>query len=200
MGGLTDEIGPDDRYRVAMAESLGDRLRRIVLGRPATAPRRATTADGRSPRPGAGVPPPSAMRAYPGDYTGVPAMAYAPQPNGHPDPGEVVWTWVPFEEDAAVGKDRPVLLVGHDGDWLLGVMLTSKDHDRDTARERAEGREWIDVGAGAWDRQGRPSEARTDRVIRIDPQTVRREGAVLDAPVFETVTQAIRRSHDRGLL
>lgn len=147
-----------------------------------------------------GTVPPARMRSYPGDYTGVPAMAYAPQPDGHPDPGEVVWTWVPFEEDPTVGKDRPVLLVGHDGDWLLGVMLTSKDHDRDTARERAEGREWMDVGAGAWDRQGRPSEARVDRVIRVDPDTVRREGAVLDPGVFEAVTHGIRQAHDHGLL
>lgn len=23
---------------------------------------------------------------------------YAPDPDGDPDPGEIVWTWVPFEE------------------------------------------------------------------------------------------------------
>ena len=170
-----------------------------MLGRAATDERHPD--DVRPPRDTRdGVSPPAGMRSYPGDYLGVPAMAYAPQPDGHPDPGEVVWTWVPFEEDASVGKDRPVLLVGHDGDWLLGVMLTSKDHDRDRARDRAEGREWMDVGAGAWDRQGRPSEARTDRIIRVDPQSVRREGAILDADVFEAVTQSIHGAHDRGLL
>ena len=62
-------------------------------------------------------------------------IAYAPDLDGSADPGEIVWTWVPYEEDHSVGKDRPVLVVGRDGDWLLGLMLTSKDHDRDARQE-----------------------------------------------------------------
>jgi len=133
------------------------------------------------------------MRPYPGDYDGVPAMAYAPKPDGLPDPGEVVWTWVPFEEDHGVGKDRPVLLIGLDGDWLLGVMLTSKDHDQDAAQEHRAGRDWVDVGSGDWDREGRASEVRVNRIIRVDPEAVRREGAVLSEDGFNAVAEAIRR-------
>ena len=48
-------------------------------------------------------------------------MTYAARPDGRPDPGEIVWTWVPFEEDHTQGKDRPVLLIGRDGRWLLGL-------------------------------------------------------------------------------
>ena len=131
--------------------------------------------------------------AYPGDFRGTPAVAYAPQPDGEPDPGEIVWTWVPYEEDHTQGKDRPVLLIARDGQWLLGLMLTSKDHDRDARDEAAHGRQWQDIGSGAWDRQGRPSEVRVDRVIRVDPSAVRREGAVLDATRFEQVAAAVRR-------
>lgn len=144
-------------------------------------------------REGHGVVRPLAMRAYPGDYPGVPAMHYAPELDGLPDPGEVVWTWVPFEEDPARGKDRPVLLIGVDGDWLLGVMLSSRDHDASLEREHRAGRDWVDVGTGAWDRQGRESEARTDRILRVDPDAVRREGAVLDRERFDLVAAAIRR-------
>ncbi len=133
------------------------------------------------------------MRRYPGDYEAVPAMAYAPKPDGLPDPGEVVWTWVPFEEDHTVGKDRPVLLIGLDGDWLLGAMLTSKDHDQDAAQERRAGRDWVDVGCGPWDRQGRPSEVRVNRIIRVDPEAVRREGAVMSEAAFNAVAEAIRQ-------
>ena len=96
-----------------------------------------------------------------------------------------------YQEDHAKGKDRPVLLVGRDGPWLLGVPLTSQDHDRDAAQERAAGRVWVNVGAGAWDRAGRPSEARIDRIVRVDPAAVRREGAVLDRPTFDRVASAI---------
>ena len=109
-----------------------------------------------------------------------------------PDPGEIVWTWVPYEEDHRQGKDRPVLVVGRDGLWLLGLMLTSKDHDRDAAQEAREGRHWVDIGSGAWDRDGRPSEVRVDRVVRVDPGAVRREGAVLDRRRFEEVATAVR--------
>lgn len=134
---------------------------------------------------------PSAPGTYPGDFTGALAPVYDPHPDGRPDPGEVVWTWVPYEEDHTRGKDRPVLLVGRDGRWLLGLPLTSKDHDRDAAQEARAGRRWVDVGSGGWDRAGRPSEVRVDRVVRVAPDAVRREGAVLPADRFAVVAAAV---------
>ena len=129
--------------------------------------------------------------AYPGDFTARATVTYSPDPDGEPDPGEVVWTWVPYEEDFTQGKDRPVLLVARDGDWLLGLMLTSQDHDRDAADEAQWGRYWIDVGSGAWDSKGRPSEARLDRILRVNPDSVRREGAVLKRKIFDQVKKAL---------
>ena len=115
---------------------------------------------------------------------------YAPESDGRPDPGEVVWAWVPYEDDPAQGKDRPVLVIGLDGPALLGLQLTSKDHDRDAAQEASVGRYWMDVGTGAWDSQRRPSEVRLDRLLRLDPVAVRREGAALPRPVFDAVVAA----------
>lgn len=134
---------------------------------------------------------PSDLSAYPGDFTGKVTAVYAPNLDGVPDPGEIVWTWVPFEEDFERGKDRPVLLIGRDGTWLLGLMLTSKDHHRDAADEARWGRRWIDVGAGTWDSKDRPSEVRLDRVLRVDPRKVRREGAVLDRNRFNEVAASL---------
>lgn len=127
---------------------------------------------------------------YPGDFIGSVVPVYAPHPDGLADPGEVVWGWVPYEEDFGRGKDRPVLIIGLDGEYLLGLMLTSKDHDRDAADEARHGRHWLDVGSGKWDGQGRPSEVRLDRVIRLRPDAVRREGAALSRQVFDQVSQA----------
>jgi hypothetical protein len=133
--------------------------------------------------------------AYPGDFQGTPKISYAPNPgNGNvADPGEIVWTWVPFEEDHSQGKDRPVLVIGHDGPWLLALPLTSKDHDRDLERESRTGRRWTDIGSGPWDRQGRDSEVRIDRILRVYPAGVRRMGAVLDERRFNQVANEVRR-------
>jgi hypothetical protein len=152
---------------------------------PAPAPTPAPTSGRRPARS-------TAPSTYPGDFTGVPDLVYAANPDGRPDPGEIVWTWVPYEEDHHQGKDRPVLLVGHDGGWLLALMLTSKDHDRDAAQEARRGRQWLDLGSGAWDRAGRASEVRLDRVLRVDPAAVRREGATLDRARFDEVAAAVR--------
>ncbi|HEX2894807.1 MAG TPA: type II toxin-antitoxin system PemK/MazF family toxin [Marmoricola sp.] len=119
-------------------------------------------------------------------------FGYAPVADGRPDPGEIVWAWVPYEDDAAQGKDRPVLVIGTDGDTLLGLQLTSKDHDRDAAQEAAAGRFWMDVGVGAWDSRRRPSEVRLNRLLRLDPGAVRREGSALPRPIFDAVLAAAR--------
>jgi hypothetical protein len=121
-------------------------------------------------------------------------IAYAPDPDGEPDPGEVVWTWVPYEDDPARGKDRPVLVIARsdDGDRLVALVMTSKDHDRDQQQENREGRFWFDLGPGPWDPAGRPSEVRLNRFVVVDPDDVRREGAVLDRPRFDAVVAALQ--------
>ena len=119
-------------------------------------------------------------------------VSYTPRADGDADPGEVVWAWVPYEEGDGRGKDRPVLVVGREGDRLLALALTSKDHDRDASQEAAAGRRWMDVGAGGWDRERRPSEVRLDRLLRLDPEAVRREGAALDRARFDAVVTEMR--------
>ena len=111
---------------------------------------------------------------------------YAPELDG--EPGEVVWTWVPYEDDPTQGKDRPVVIVGRRGRKLVGVALTSKHHDGRADHEYL-------VGTGAWDREGRPSYAKLDRLLDIDPDAVRREGAILERKRFDGLIDACRRAH-----
>lgn len=126
---------------------------------------------------------------------GLPAFSYSPDPDGDADPGEVVWAWVPFEEDPTQGKDRPVLVVARHETRLVVAQMTSKDHDRDAAQEARWGRFWHDVGTGDWDRQGRPSEVRLDRLLLVEPASVRREGATMNREVFDGVVAALRHHH-----
>jgi hypothetical protein len=125
-------------------------------------------------------------------------VSYTPHLDGEPDPGEVVWAWVRYDDDPSQGKDRPVLVIGRDGTLLLALQLSSKDHDLDAADEARWGRYWMDIGTGAWDRERRPSEVRLDRLLRLDADAVRREGAVLDRAVFDAVIDAARAHHDLG--
>ena len=107
-------------------------------------------------------------------------VVYAPKLDGRADPGEIVWTWVTYEEDATQGKDRPVLVVGRDSTTLLGLMLSSNP-------ERQSDPAWVDIGSGAWDSEGRTSWVRLDRVLDVPEQGIRREGAILERKVFDKI-------------
>jgi hypothetical protein len=111
--------------------------------------------------------------------------SYAPDPDGDPDPGEIVWTWVPFEENDGRGKDRPVLVVAREpGGTVLAVQLSSKRHDGD--------REWAAIGSGPWDRTGRDSWVDLDRVLRLHADGMRREACALDRARFNSVVDRLR--------
>lgn len=148
--------------------------------------RPATRPDGRpehrpTTRPGPPRKPPSSDIEL-----GDARIEYSPSLDGDADPGEVVWTWVPYEDDPSQGKDRPVMIFGRRGDRLFGVALTSKHHDNEPQ---------IAVGTGSWDREGRPSYAKLERVLAVDPSQVRREGAVLPRARFDEVVDALRTLH-----
>ncbi|WP_308042631.1 type II toxin-antitoxin system PemK/MazF family toxin [Micromonospora sp. PLK6-60] len=112
-------------------------------------------------------------------------LTYAPELDGRADPGEIVWTWVNYEDDPRQGKDRPVLVVGRQSRTLFGLMLSSQS-DRDGQRH------WLALGPGEWDRDNRPSWVRLDRVLTMREDGIRREGAVLDRARFDRVGRALR--------
>jgi hypothetical protein len=112
-------------------------------------------------------------------------VVYAPDLDGRADPGEIVWTWVTYEDDPTRGKDRPVLVIGREERTLLGLMLSSQTHHGDDPT-------WISIGAGSWDYEGRPSWVRLDRVLDVPEEGIRREGAILDRPTFEVVATRLR--------
>ena len=170
----------------SLGNAVRNGLRLLRAPGPASSRNRAPS---RSHAPGPAAP--AGTSRYPGDFRGRSTVSYAPRPDGDPDPGEVVWTWVPYQEDHSRGKDRPVLLVGRSGPYLLGLMLTS----RDRVPAASASADYVDLGIGGWDRQGRPSEARLDRVLQIRPADIRREGAVLDRKRFDAVAAGLRARH-----
>jgi hypothetical protein len=115
-------------------------------------------------------------------------LEYAPNLDGDADPGEIVWTWVKYEDDPHQGKDRPVLVVGRDARTLLGLMLSSQS-------ERDGRRNWLALGPGAWDREQRPSWIRLDRVLEVDADGIRREGAIVDPGRFDLIAARLREGY-----
>lgn len=171
-------------------ESKGEERRASSQSSPKPSAPKPSSAKSSAPKPSApastGV---SDGSDYPGDYRDMINFEYSPSLDGDADPGEIVWTWVPFEEDHSQGKDRPVLLVGRDGEYLLALMMTSKDHNN---REHADSN-YLDIGSGPWDPQGRASEVKLNRVIRVRPDAMRREGAIMPEDTFRLIERAWTR-------
>jgi len=185
---------------------LGDALRsafKTSTKTEAKAPARSPSPGGRTgarqptgPRPAApGVQPLSPGQAGPSATVevdprqiGAVRMTYSPSTDGAPDPGEVVWTWVPFEERDGRGKDRPVLVVAAErGGSYLAVQLTSKSHQGNA--------EFVPIGSGKWDSAGRPSWVNIDRVFRLHRDGMRRETAGLPPAAFAAVEARLRQRY-----
>jgi hypothetical protein len=130
----------------------------------------------------AAEPAPERGGAY--DYSGSIHWEYSPELDREPDPGEIVWTWVAYEEDASIGKDRPVAIVGRADDRrLVALMLSSQNHAGD--------RDWMSIGTGPWDKQGRESWLRRDRVLAVQSSAVRREGAILPRATYDRIVHGM---------
>jgi len=115
-------------------------------------------------------------------------ITYAPDRDGDPDAGEVVWTWVPYDENDGRGKDRPVLVIGRqDAERVYAVRLTSRARDGD--------RDYLGIGSGAWDAKGRPSWVDIEQIYSVHPDGMRREASALDLTLFVKVADALHRRY-----
>lgn len=112
-------------------------------------------------------------------------LEYAPDSDGAPDAGEIVWTWVPYVENDGRGKDRPVLVIARaSGDWSYALRLTGTPRDGDAS--------YLALGSGPWDARGRPSWLDLGKVYAVNANGMRREAAALDRARFAKVAGALR--------
>ncbi|MDL5350239.1 type II toxin-antitoxin system PemK/MazF family toxin [Microbacterium sp. zg-YB36] len=124
-----------------------------------------------------GLAPPAALR-----------IAYSPDPDGEPDAGEVVWTWVPYAERDGRGKDRPVLVIApQNADRVYALRLTSAPHDGEA--------NFVPIGAGEWDSKGRPSWVDIGQLYSVHTAGMRREAAAVDRSTFARVAAALKRRY-----
>lgn len=115
-------------------------------------------------------------------------ISYSPHPDGDPDAGEIVWTWVPYDENDGRGKDRPVLVIARqDDDRVYAVRLTSKAHEGD--------RDFLPIGTGEWDSRGRPSWVDVEQIFSVHRDGMRREASALDLDRFVRIADALHRRY-----
>lgn len=161
----------------------------IRASRTSSGPRRPDArirTSGETPEPGrqAGA---GTVRIDP-DRIGDLRIGYAPNRDGRPDAGEIVWTWVPYEENDGRGKDRPVLVIGRQSaDRVYAVRMTSKPHERD--------RDYLSIGSGGWDSQGRESWVDIEQLYSVHETGARREAATLDPQRYGRVAQALQQRY-----
>ncbi|WP_166984685.1 type II toxin-antitoxin system PemK/MazF family toxin [Canibacter zhoujuaniae] len=114
-------------------------------------------------------------------------FGYQPNHDGDPDPGEVVWTWVPYQEADGRGKDRPVLILGRcDQETVIGCYLSTKQH-----------RGFINIGSGPWDAEQRNSYLNPHRILRVKTSGMRREAAQVSRSQYDEVVKQLQH---RGVL
>ncbi len=95
---------------------------------------------------------------------------------------------MPYSENDGRGKDRPVLVIARQTeDRVYAVRLTSKAHDGD--------RDFLAIGTGEWDAQGRPSWIDIDQLYSVHRDGMRREASALDLDRFVRVADALHRRY-----
>ncbi|MFF5188992.1 type II toxin-antitoxin system PemK/MazF family toxin [Streptomyces sp. NPDC000345] len=105
--------------------------------------------------------------------------ARGPGARGRPQPAEIWWANVPFE-DGPAAKDRPCLVLGVRGERVTVAKITSRYRD-----ERAG---VIPLPPGAvGDARGRPSFLETDELRQVPVRDFRRRVGVVDPVLWDQV-------------
>ncbi|MEJ5928590.1 type II toxin-antitoxin system PemK/MazF family toxin [Corynebacterium sp. H128] len=115
---------------------------------------------------------------------------YAPDMDGHAEPGEVVWIKISTDDESAA-QDRALLVVGHGLETILGLLISANS---DHAKKKG----WMDIGSGSWDSSGAPCWLRLDKVIEVPELAIRREGTVVPRRRFERIATKLRTDYHWG--
>ncbi|WP_369378642.1 type II toxin-antitoxin system PemK/MazF family toxin [Streptomyces sp. cg36] len=118
--------------------------------------------------------------ARPGGRVRPPGRPGGARPRGRgPQPGEIWWAEVPYE-DGPGSKDRPCLVLSARGGGVLVAKITSKFHEEQAGV--------IPLPPGSvGDAQGRPSFLETDELREVGAGAFRRRVGVVDPTVWDQV-------------
>ena len=131
--------------------------------------------------------PAAAVRpARPEDYPGIARLG---DPHAGPEQlSQRAARLLGYDQHSAATDPQFHRLVAEAGNALVATAAIRADW----AGVVQAGRFWVDIGAGDWDTRGRESEVRVNRVLRLDPDAVRRVSVSLPRPLFERVVAGMR--------
>ncbi|MBF4553937.1 type II toxin-antitoxin system PemK/MazF family toxin [Corynebacterium sp. DSM 45110] len=112
------------------------------------------------------------------------AVMYAPDMDGQADPGEVIWNYLRTQKGGDL-QLRSILIVGRQKHTLLGLLISANP-------EHAHKHNWMRIGSGPWDREGRESYVCLDKVLEIPESQIQRRGVSMPERRFERIAAALR--------
>lgn len=115
-------------------------------------------------------------------------VVYSPDMDGQADPGEVVWIPLQLEGEHAELRERGVVVVGRQEQYLLGMLISTRTEHEDQP-------EWLFMGSGSWNEDPKPSWVRIDRVLLVPESGIRRAGAVMPRKRFELIAAKLRSDY-----
>ncbi|APT89355.1 hypothetical protein CFRA_08945 [Corynebacterium frankenforstense DSM 45800] len=113
------------------------------------------------------------------------ALYYAPGMDGQAEPGEVVFIWAPSDGADAPLRERAILVVGHNRNTVLGLLISPNPEHADDDR-------WLGIGTGDFDASGRSCWVRLDRVLEVSELGIRRQGIFLPRGRFDRIAAKLR--------
>lgn len=111
------------------------------------------------------------------------ALYYAPTMDGQAEPGEVVWLDVNGCSEA-----KSILVIGRTKRSLLGQLITPNP-------DLSQSYDWMDIGSGVWDKEGRTCWLRLDKIIEVSESGIQRRGATLSPHLFERIASHMREKY-----
>lgn len=115
------------------------------------------------------------------------SIYYAPDMDGRADPGEIVWANM-MDKRTKKPYERALVVIGRSREQLLGLMISPND-------AHAEEDNWLDIGAGAWDRGGRRCWVRLDSVVAVPELWTKRQGAIIPRRRFDRIANRLRNEY-----
>lgn len=116
------------------------------------------------------------------------SVFFTPDMDGQVDSGEVVWVCTPGETAHCAPQERAILVIARTRTEVIGLLISP--NPQHTTEDN-----WLEIGTGEWDEDGRECWIRMDRVIEVPETQIRRQGTLFPPRRFERIANQLRTEY-----